>query len=735
MPLIAHAVLAYAAGLTAGFSGWIAGSCLAAVIVLALAGVRRDARRASLALVGLAGVCVAATSASSARTCERRVAADTHWVVELDDPAAPGAYVRGRMAGECGTPVSLSVAAGVAHAGDRVRVIGEITPGGGGVLIRHAALTRAGRGGVFQRLRAACAANIDAIFGADAPLARALLVADARAIPRDLITRFAAAGIVHALSISGLHVGIIAMAIQLLLQIARVGPRGALAGATVVTAFYVVLIGAPAAAVRSGAMLGVMAASRLAQRPTSPWASLALGALVPLLQPRTVLDRGYQLSVLGIAGLIAGGAVVRRVVAPRLEGHARRLAAELTRSVITTLVTTPLVAWAFGRVSLVAPLTNLVAAPLFGIAQPMLFLALVLSPVPALARFVAQAAHPLLRGIEMVAATAAAVPHASLIVAPSLAGAILAAIAAGALIAACVSRYPARACIIGALALAVAAWEPRVPLLGAGGMELHMIDVGQGDALALRTPLGRWILFDAGRAWSGGDAGRATVIPYVRRYGGDVLAVVLSHPHADHVGGMATVLRALHPAEYWDAAFAAPNDIYRASLDAALETGVRWRRVHPGDSLAADGVKVTFLAPDSAWTVSLKDPNNASTVALIEYGDVRFLLTGDAEDGEEGWLLAHTAAALHADVLKVAHHGSSTSTTPAFLDAVHPRVALVSVGAGNTYGHPSASIMQELGEHGVVVLRTDQLGSVIVWTDGHALRVEATSESWMVPGG
>src|SRR5208337_4332587 len=117
------------------------------------------------------------------------------------------------------------------------------------------------------------------------------------------------------------------------------------------------------------------------------------------------------------------------------------------------------------------------------------------------------------------------------------------------------------------------------------------------------------------------------------------------------------------------------------------------------------------------------------TVVLAQFGAVRFLLTGDAEAPEESWLLAHAASELHADVLKVGHHGSSTSSTAPFLDAVHARVALVSVGAGNAYGHPSEEVMHDLLVRGAAVLRTDQLGNVVVRTDGRSLTVTAAGRS------
>jgi competence protein ComEC len=262
-------------------------------------------------------------------------------------------------------------------------------------------------------------------------------------------------------------------------------------------------------------------------------------------------------------------------------------------------------------------------------------------------------------------------------------------------------------------------------------VELHAIDVGQGDAVGLRTPSGTWLMFDAGRSWTGGDAGRSTIIPYLRRRGGVLHSFVLSHPHSDHVGGGATIIGALRPSFFWDAAYVAGSAPYRASLAEAAGRGVAWRRVHPGDAITVDGVQIRFLAPDSAWTASLNDANEASAVALIQYGSVRFLLTGDAEEGEEAWMLERYATELRADVLKVGHHGSATSSSAGFLDAVRPRIALISVGAANSYGHPSPGVVRSLLDRGAQVLRTDQLGSIVVRTDGRSLTVDAGGERWV----
>ena len=733
MPLLAVAYLCFAAGLLAGFGGAVFPGLLACTLLGLECFRRADAARAGAVVAGAAGLMIATVVRANDQQCARTLPGASEWTVRLAAAAAPGAFVRGEIASSgCVTRTSLAVVQGEAAAGATVRVTGRVSLGDRGLLVQHAVIRPLRSPSLASRVKTAAGASIDLAFRSDASLARALLIADTRSIPPEVRDRYANAGLVHMLSISGLHVAIIAGSMMLVFRAIRLSPHAAALASVGATAIYVLVIGAPAPAVRSGVMLAVTAASRLSQRPTSPWASLAMGAFVPLADPRTILDLGYQLSVLGMAGLVAAGALSRRLLAPRMDGWRLTLGRDLTTSVVASLVTAPLVAWTFGRVSAVSPLTNLVASPVMLVLQPMLFLAMLCAPIPALAQFVADAAHPLLRIFDAIATAGAAAPYGSLAVAPSLGAAVAASAASAAFVVACVSRFPVRPAIAAVGATTLLIWLPLVPV-PQRGVELHAIDVGQGDAIAIRTDRGRWILVDAGRAWKGGDAGRATVIPYLRRRGGEVALFVLSHLHADHAGGAASVLRALTPSQYHDAAFVAAAGPYRESLEAARQAGVEWRRVRPGETVMVDGVAVEFLAPDSAWTASLSDPNEASTVIRARFGAVRFLLVGDAEAGEEQWLLEN-AADLQADVLKVGHHGSRTSSTPGFLDAVGPRLALISVGAGNRYGHPDAAVIAALAERGAVVLRTDHLGSIVVRTDGKALTMEADGETWPLDG-
>jgi competence protein ComEC len=723
-----------------GFGGFFLSGVAVGSLLAIPAMVRRDAQLTAIALLGVAGVLRATTATGADARCARRAVAATPdadaqvvYTAVVEAEARAGARVPAAILdGGCQLRATLLVDRGKATAGSRVAVKGEAARAGALIVVQHAVIAVLEAPNVARRWRERAGRAIDSTFGSDAPLARALLIADTRTLDAAIRSRYADAGIVHLLSVSGLHVAIIAGAVELLLSAARVSRTAAAWLSLLVTAVYVVVIGLPAPALRSAMMLAATAVSRLTQRPTSPWAALALGAWAPLVDARMIADLGYQLSVAGLAALIASGALARRLLAGRLTGWKRVIARDLIVSTLASIVSLPLIAWTFGRLSLVAPFANLAAGPIFTVLQPTLFLALVLSAIPGAAAVPADAAHVFLKGVDIVATLATKIPFAAVPIAPSFTTAALLGIVATGLVVAC-SSVPGSAWasrgFIGAAA-AAATIALGVPLTGAGGVvELHMIDVGQGDALALRTPKGRWILFDAGRSWLGGDAGRSTVVPYLRRRGGALHAFVLSHPHSDHVGGGASVIDALAPDAYWDGAYVAGSTPYRASLESAAKQRVAWHRVHPGDATVVDGVRISFLAPDSVWTASLADANEASAVALVQYGRIRFLMTGDAEAGEEEWMLANSAD-LKADVLKVGHHGSSTSSTSDFLDAVRPRVALISVGVANSYGHPSGDVVRALAGRGAQVLRTDHVGTVVIRTDGRSLTVEAGGEKW-----
>jgi competence protein ComEC len=727
--------------------------------------------------IGVGAVAVGHGAWQADRTCLAALGDPAQsLLVRLDGDAAPGAWVRGVARADarglhegdddretrharaaCRVPVAVSVREGDAVAGAWVQVHATRLTTGQLLRLDEARVVPTGSVDWLQGWRARTGRTIDTLFAERAPLVRALLVADQQGIDVAVRDRFATAGLVHVLSISGLHVAIIAGALRTLGAALRLRRATADLIALLGVGGYVTLLGLPPPAVRAATMLAVLMLSSRLGRPVHPWTALALGVVVPTFDPRVVASLGWQLSASGMAALVGARGLMRRwrawplvrpasatgsaagrlawrlrLSGPRLSGWRLVVVQELAVGTIASIVSAPLVAWAFGRVSLVAPLANLVAAPVVTLLQPTLFLALVLAPAPAVARWVADASVWPLLLLDRIALVASEVPFAALEVAPGVVTSLCMGVLVGALVVATARRRIGPPLLVGAAAVVVAIWAPVLDP-GPGQLELHMLDVGQGDALALRTPRGRWVLVDAGRTWTGGDAGRRAVVPYVRRRGGEVALFVLSHPDADHVGGAPSVLDALRPARWWDPGFVHTSDVYREALAVARRHAIPWRRAQAGDSVRIDGVLLRVLGPDSSWTAAQSSANDASAVLLVQHGRVRFLLTGDAEAAQEAWLVERWGAALEATVLKVGHHGSRTSSTPAFLDAVRPQVALISVGAGNRYGHPAPPVVEALGERGVELLRTDRDGAVVLRTDGRSLTLETQHARWTRP--
>jgi competence protein ComEC len=244
-----------------------------------------------------------------------------------------------------------------------------------------------------------------------------------------------------------------------------------------------------------------------------------------------------------------------------------------------------------------------------------------------------------------------------------------------------------------------------------------VIDVGQGDAVAVRSPAGRWILVDAGLAGRGFDAGERRVVPYLAARGVRRLeGLVLTHPHADHTGGAAATLRSLRPRWVGDPGSPAPSPHYLGLLRVAVRENTRWVGLRQGASIVLDGVAVDFLHPEAIGALE-DDPNDLSVVMRIAYGEFAAVLTGDATALVEERVVGYYGTDLQAQVLKVGHHGSATSTTPAFLDAVRPAIAVVSAGRDNRYGHPHTVVVDRLEASGARVLRTDRHGSVVIRAD------------------
>lgn len=247
-------------------------------------------------------------------------------------------------------------------------------------------------------------------------------------------------------------------------------------------------------------------------------------------------------------------------------------------------------------------------------------------------------------------------------------------------------------------------------------LAVHFIDVGQGDSILVQFPNGCVMLIDAGPDGSG-----APVISYLKQQGiKKIDYLVATHPHADHIGGMAAVIEEFDINKVYMPKVTHTSKTFEDMLLSIKSKGLKITPARAGLSIfEQDGLQAAFTAPCGSDYESL---NNYSAVVKIQYGSTSFLLTGDAEDLSEKEMLASDAD-LQADVLKVGHHGSSSSTTPDFLKSVSPEYAVISVGADNQYGHPHQETLDMLTDAGVEIYRTDVHGTVIFVSDGKTLTV------------
>ena len=534
----------------------------------------------------------------------------------------------------------------------------------------------------------------------------ALVTGDQQAIARSDWDVFRATGVAHLMSISGLHITLFAWLAALLLRaLWRASPRlclrypaqhAGLLGGLLLAAAYALFSGWGVPAQRTILMLATVTLLRLTARRW-PWPQLWLltAAVVLAADPWALLQPGFWLSFVAVAVLFAS-AGHETLDAPRSLGQ--RLLGLLREQGLITLALAPLTLLFFGQVSIVGLLANMLAIP---------WVTLVVTPLALLGVFWAalwDAAAWAVQGLGWVLQAMATWPWATFSVAQAPLWAGLAGVLGGLLL---VLRLPWAMRLAGLpLLLPVLLWQPPGP--ERGQFELLAADVGQGNAVLVRTAH-HALLYDSGPRYANdSDAGQRVLVPLLRAQGVRLDALLLSHRDSDHTGGAASVLGAQ------------PQALLLSSLEPAheLQTGRTTQRCEAGQRWDWDGVLFEVLHPQVDDYGRTRRSNALSCVLRISNGEHTALLAGDLEKAQEARLVAE-GAALRADWLLVPHHGSKTSSTPEFLDAVAPRSALVQAGYRNRYGHPAPEVMARYTERGVQVLDSARCGAAR-WSSARA---------------
>ncbi len=529
---------------------------------------------------------------------------------------------------------------------------------------------------------------------------------------------FRATGMTHLLAVSGANVAIVLSAVLLLARWSRAGPGPAAVVCAVALVGFVILVRPSPSVLRAAAMGGLGLLALVLGRPRAAVPALAATVIVLItVDPALAADAGFALSVFATGGLLLLAPGWRDAL--RRRGVPAGLAEALAVPAAAQVACAPVIAAISATVSLVAVPANLLAEPVVAPATLLGVASAVLSPVWADgAAYLAWLGSWPARWLVAVAHAGARTPDGVLAWPGGTGGAVLLAVVL--LIGLWLARRPWIRVAAAVCALAAALGAVPVRLVAPGwppGAALAVVcDVGQGDAIVLPVGPGRAVVVDAGPDPTPVD--RCLHELDVR----DVPLLVLSHFHADHVGGVAGVFRGRRVGEVLTSPFPQPAEGRAHVLAAAGAVGTPVRVPVPGWTWSAGAVRLTLLGPVDTITGSASDPNNNSLVLRADVAGERVLLPGDAMVEEQRQLLATYGADLRVDVLKVAHHGSAFQD-PAFLEAVRPAVALVPVGVGNPYGHPNLAVLDRLRGQGATVLRTDVDGDVAAVIDGRRLAV------------
>jgi competence protein ComEC len=578
-----------------------------------------------------------------------------------------------------------------------------------------------------MRVRRDVQRRVGAHDAVSAAIVSAILIGDRAGLPDEIRRRLQAAGTYHVIAISGGNIAILAGLTVLLLGAIGVTGRPAALATIVVLLAYAQVAAAGASVWRATLMATLYFVARLLDHRSPPWQAMAAAAaLLVSVRPLDVRDVGFLLTFGATAALLEAA---RRTIMPRGRNRvAAWVLGSVAASVAAELALLPVNASVFSRVTSAGLVLNLLAVPLMGVVQLAGMAVVTLAAVDVVAGPAGWVAHLAAQGliasaglVDMAPWLTTRVPPPPLPLVVLYYGAALAWLS-GHRVLRSLGAFTLAVC---AMAIATGSAARPSTAAAAGMLRLTVFDVGQGDAALLQLPDRSSLLVDTGGSPFGGgfDIGARVLVPAMWSRGVRSLdRLLLTHGDPDHVGGAAAAIEDFRPRQVWEGIPVPRHVGLRELLVRARQLGADVQQRRSGEAWSSGAARLRVLHPPPPEWERQRVRNDDSVVLEVRYGDVAILLPGDVGAAVERTLIPHLRPA-RIRILKVAHHGSRTSSSLELLQAWRPHLAVVSAGRGNTFGHPAPEVIERLESVGATILRTDLHGQITIETNGREVAV------------